>query len=149
MVAAAMRAEVAGYLLKHVRGPALVAAVRGVGAGGTVFAPEVAAAMFGPSARHRPDPLSALTERERVVLQLLGEGLSNRHIGARLGLAERTVKNYTSQVLGLQRRTQDRLAVRGAEVEDPSPGSAAVSRGGLRGGHTALVHWSGGEGRSL
>jgi two-component system, NarL family, response regulator DevR len=57
----------------------------------------------------RPDPLAALTVQERRILELIGEGLTNRQIGERLFLAEKTVKNYTSALfarLGLQRRAQ-------------------------------------------
>jgi DNA-binding NarL/FixJ family response regulator len=56
-----------------------------------------------------PDQLDALTERERAVLDLIGEGMSNREIGQRLFLAEKTVKNYVTAVLaklGMQRRAQ-------------------------------------------
>lgn len=55
------------------------------------------------------DPLSGLTERERTLLDLLGEGLTNRQIAARMFLAEKTVKNYVSRLLaklGMERRTQ-------------------------------------------
>jgi DNA-binding NarL/FixJ family response regulator len=55
------------------------------------------------------DDLAALTERERAVLELMGEGLSNRQIAERLFLAEKTVKNYVTSVLaklGMERRTQ-------------------------------------------
>jgi len=56
-----------------------------------------------------PDVLAPLTEQERRVLELIGQGLTNREIGASMSLAEKTVKNYVSNVLaklGLQRRTQ-------------------------------------------
>ena len=57
----------------------------------------------------REDPLSGLTEQERTLLELLGEGLTNRQIAARMFLAEKTVKNYVSRLLaklGMERRTQ-------------------------------------------
>ncbi|MGY1780661.1 LuxR C-terminal-related transcriptional regulator [Geodermatophilus sp. SYSU D01036] len=117
-VQAAVRLGVAGYLVKHVRGPALVAAVHRVAAGGTVFHPEVTAAVSDPTDR-RPHPLDRLTPRERELLRLLGEGLTNRQIGERLGLTEKTVKNYASNLLGklgLQRRTQ--AAVLATELRD-------------------------------
>jgi DNA-binding NarL/FixJ family response regulator len=109
---------VSGYLVKHVRGAALVAAVHRVAAGGTVFAPEVAAAVSGLTGGG-PDPVDRLAPRERELLRLLGEGLTNRQIGERLWLAEKTVKNYTSELLaklGLQRRTQ--AAVLATELRD-------------------------------
>jgi two-component system response regulator DevR len=107
---AAVRAGAGGYLLKQVRGPALVSAVRTVAAGGSLFED------LGPAAtrprRGEPDVdgrLELLTDQERTVLDLIGEGLTNRQIGARMGLAEKTVKNYTSHLLaklGFERRTQ-------------------------------------------
>jgi DNA-binding NarL/FixJ family response regulator len=60
-------------------------------------------------AAERADPLSGLTEQERVLLGLLGEGLTNKQIAARMFLAEKTVKNYVSNLLaklGMERRTQ-------------------------------------------
>jgi DNA-binding NarL/FixJ family response regulator len=117
-VQAAVRWGVSGYLVKHVRGAALVAAVHRVAAGGTVFAPEVAAAVSGLTGGG-PDPVDRLAPRERELLRLLGEGLTNRQIGERLWLAEKTVKNYTSELLaklGLQRRTQ--AAVLATELRD-------------------------------
>jgi two-component system, NarL family, response regulator DevR len=105
--AAAEAAGASGYLLKQVRGSALVSAVRTVAAGGSLF-DELA-----PRARRAASPaderLAMLTEQERTVLMLIGEGLTNRQIGARMGLAEKTVKNYTSHLLaklGFERRTQ-------------------------------------------
>jgi len=105
----AIRAGANGYLLKQVRGPALVSAVRTVAAGGSFFQD---APLGAPSRGDRlaaQDRLALLTDQERSVLELIGEGLTNRQIGARMGLAEKTVKNYTSHLLaklGLERRTQ-------------------------------------------
>jgi DNA-binding NarL/FixJ family response regulator len=107
---AAVRAGATGFLLKQVRGPALVSAVRTVAAGGTLLEDVPV-----PRPRPRPpvaaggDRLGLLTDQERIVLRLIGEGLTNRQIGDRMGLAEKTVKNYTSHLLaklGLERRTQ-------------------------------------------
>jgi DNA-binding NarL/FixJ family response regulator len=118
-VAAAARAGAAGYVLKQVRGTALVSAVLTVAAGGTVFQVEVPATV-----RRTPsgtDRLALLTEQERTVLRLIGEGLTNRQIGERMGLAEKTVKNYTSHLLaklGLERRTQ--AAILATELRDRS-----------------------------
>ena len=117
---AAVRAGAAGFLLKQVRGPALVSAVRTVAGGGTLFEQ-----MPGGSSRgRRPaaaggDRLGLLTDQERTVLRLIGEGLTNRQIGVRMGLAEKTVKNYTSHLLaklGLERRTQ--AAILATELRD-------------------------------
>jgi DNA-binding NarL/FixJ family response regulator len=120
-VAAAARAGAAGYLLKQVRGSALVSAVRTVAAGGTVFQAEIRSE--GPPRRVDAvaERLAVLTEQERSVLRLIGEGLTNRQIGDRMGLAEKTVKNYTSHLLaklGLERRTQ--AAILATELRDRS-----------------------------
>jgi DNA-binding NarL/FixJ family response regulator len=123
-VAAAVRAGASGYVLKQVRGPALVSAVRTVAAGGTLFDPDVGPR---PSAARRPvngdNRLAQLTDQERTVLRLIGEGLTNRQIGGRMGLAEKTVKNYTSHLLaklGLERRTQ--AAILATELRDRPSG---------------------------
>lgn len=117
---AAVRAGASGFLLKQVRGPALVSAVHTVATGGTLFE-EVTTT---PSRVRVPaaagsDRLGLLTDQERTVLHLIGEGLTNRQIGARMGLAEKTVKNYTSHLLaklGLERRTQ--AAILATELRD-------------------------------
>ena len=121
---AAVRAGAAGFLLKQVRGPALVSAVRTVAAGGSLF-DDVGPAIprsRAPSAAGG-DRLSLLTDQERSVLRLIGEGLTNRQIGERMGLAEKTVKNYTSHLLaklGLERRTQ--AAILATQLRDPASG---------------------------
>jgi len=124
-VAAAVRAGASGYLLKQVRGPALVSAVRTIAAGGTLFDPDVGPGR--PAAARRTvngdNRLAQLTDQERTVLRLIGEGLTNRQIGGRMGLAEKTVKNYTSHLLaklGLERRTQ--AAILATELRDRPPG---------------------------
>jgi two-component system, NarL family, response regulator DevR len=116
--AAAVGAGAAGFLLKQIRGPALVSAVHTVAAGGTFFdeVPTPHPPGGRPDAEER---LGLLTDQERTVLRLIGEGLTNRQIGARMGLAEKTVKNYTSHVLaklGLERRTQ--AAILATELRD-------------------------------
>jgi two-component system, NarL family, response regulator DevR len=107
---AAIRAGATGFLLKQVRGPALVSAVHTVASGGTLLEE-----LPGPPPRPRPpapaggDRLELLTDQERIVLRLIGEGLTNRQIAVRLHLAEKTVKNYVSALLaklGMERRTQ-------------------------------------------
>jgi two-component system, NarL family, response regulator DevR len=86
---------------------------------------EVAPAASRPSGTGTAggDRLATLTEQERTVLRLIGEGLTNRQIGARMGLAEKTVKNYTSHLLaklGLERRTQ--AAILATELRDRAGG---------------------------
>jgi DNA-binding NarL/FixJ family response regulator len=121
---AAVKAGAAGFLLKQVRGPALVSAVRTVAAGGSLFDDLAPAAPRnrGPVVTGS-DRLGMLTDQERSVLRLIGEGLTNRQIGERMGLAEKTVKNYTSHLLaklGLERRTQ--AAILATQLRDPSRG---------------------------
>ncbi len=114
----AILAGAAGYVLKQIRGADLVGAVRTVAAGGSLLDPKAAATVMERlRAPKAADPLSSLTGQERRILELIGEGLTNREIAHRLFLAEKTVKNYVSGLLaklGMQRRTQ--AAVYGAEV---------------------------------
>jgi two-component system response regulator DevR len=114
----AIMAGASGYVLKQIRGTDLVGAVRTVAAGGSLLDPKAAAAVMERMRAPKPaDPLAGLTEQERRILELIGEGLTNREIGQRMFLAEKTVKNYVSNLLsklGLQRRTQ--VAVLATEV---------------------------------
>jgi len=106
----AILAGASGYVLKQIRGADLVGAVRTVAAGGSLLDPDAIAAVLARLQAPAEDAvLAGLTEQERKILVLIGEGLTNREIGARMHLAEKTVKNYVSNVLaklGLQRRTQ-------------------------------------------
>lgn len=108
-VSAAIRAGASGYLAKDARSAELVAAVRRVAAGHTLFV-AATVAPSGPSANgHHQTLLTLLTDRERQLLQLLGEGLSNREIAQRIRLEVKTVKNYVSPLLAklrLANRTQ-------------------------------------------
>jgi len=107
----AIMAGAAGYVLKQIRGTDLVGAVRALAAGQSLLDP-VAASRVMKRMRDqatRSDPLTGLTAQERRILELIGEGLTNRQIGERLFLAEKTVKNYISALfakLGMKRRTQ-------------------------------------------
>jgi two-component system response regulator DevR len=120
-VFAAVMGGASGYLLKQIRGTSLVDAVRQVAAGRSLLDPAVTERLL---ARLREgtttDPrLASLTDREREILGLIADGLTNRQIGDRLFLAEKTVKNYVSGLLaklGMQRRTQ--AAVYGATIRD-------------------------------
>ncbi len=97
----AMRAGAVGYLLKHDRPEDILNAVRAVAAGSALFSAPATATLLAMIAGGGPadDPLAELTERERELLSLLGEGLSNRQIAERMFLGERTVKNYVSKLL--------------------------------------------------
>jgi two-component system response regulator DevR len=113
----AIIAGASGYLLKQVGGTDLVGAVRTVAAGGSLLDPKLTASVMArlrSGDRHEKDPLSALTGQERRILELIGEGLTNRQIGERLFLAEKTVKNYVSSLLsklGIERRVQAAVLV--------------------------------------
>ena len=105
----AIMAGAAGYLLKQVKGHDVVTAVREVAAGRSLLDPLSTARMLDKMRNPPHDELEHLTDRERDVLDLIGQGLSNREIAERLFLAEKTVKNYVTSVLaklGMQRRTQ-------------------------------------------
>ncbi|MEY9214586.1 response regulator transcription factor [Thermobifida halotolerans] len=112
----AVMAGAAGYVLKQIHGSDLVGAVRTVAAGGSLLDPRSTGRMLERLRENsgRPDPLAVLTPQERQILDLIGEGLTNRQIGERLFLAEKTVKNYVSSLLGkldLKRRTQAAVLV--------------------------------------
>jgi two-component system, NarL family, response regulator DevR len=107
----AIMAGASGFVLKQVLGLDLLNAIRTVGAGGSLLDPKTTAALMNRIRREREDqnPLNKLTEQERAVFDLIGEGLTNRQIGEKLFLAEKTIKNYVSHLLnklGMQRRTQ-------------------------------------------
>jgi DNA-binding NarL/FixJ family response regulator len=107
----AIMAGAAGYVLKQIRGMDLVGAVRTIASGRSLLDPEAASRVMRRMREQaqRSDPLSGLTEQERKILELIGEGLTNRQIGERLFLAEKTVKNYVSALfakLGMERRAQ-------------------------------------------
>ena len=116
----AVLAGASGYVLKDVRSRSLVEAVRMAASGATIQAPDVmlhaAMALHPESAAAHESPGPVLSLRENQVLSLIADGLTNREIGERLGLAEKTVKNYVSALLaklGMERRTQ--AAVYGAD----------------------------------
>ena len=126
---ASVLAGASGFLLKQVRGTDLVDAVRRVAAGQSLLSPEVTATVFDRLRSPTPaDPAYALlTAQERRVLDLVGEGLTNRQIGTRLGVAEKTVKNHVSAVLaklGVASRTQAALQLRSTHSGGGRPGPA-------------------------
>ncbi|WP_030273061.1 response regulator [Streptomyces sp. NRRL B-24484] len=109
----AIMAGASGYVLKQISGTDLVSAVRTVAAGQSLLDPGATGRLMARLRRRadapQPSPLPALTERETQILQLVGEGLTNRQIGERLYLAEKTVKNHVSRLLaklGVERRVQ-------------------------------------------
>ncbi len=105
----AEHAGAAGFVLKEIRTANLVSAIRTVAAGGSVF-DRARARLAGERLRESPEHLvDSLTAQERRIFDLIGEGRSNRQIAQEMYLAEKTVKNYVSNVLaklGLSRRTE-------------------------------------------
>jgi two-component system, NarL family, response regulator DevR len=115
----AIMAGAAGYVLKDIRGSALVDAVRTVARGGSLLDPTATERLLSRlrvgivpgEADHEAaaSKLASLTISEKRILELIAEGLTNRQIGERLNLAEKTVKNYVTGILAklaMQRRTQ-------------------------------------------
>jgi DNA-binding NarL/FixJ family response regulator len=121
----AVMAGASGYVLKEIHGSDLVGAIKTVAAGQSLLDPRSTAQMLARLRRNvtRKDPLSELSDQERKILELIGDGLTNRQIGERLFIAEKTVKNYVSSLfakLGMQRRTQAAaLAARLREENNP------------------------------
>ena len=117
----AVMAGAAGYVLKDIRGQSLLEGIRRVARGESLLARGTGQRVVASLSASVPANSDApeLTLRERQVLQLIAEGLTNRQIGERLDLAEKTVKNYVSGLLaklGMERRTQ--AAVYGAKKAD-------------------------------
>ncbi|UGY95144.1 response regulator transcription factor [Streptomyces gobiensis] len=109
----AIMAGASGYVLKAIRGAELLQAVRDVAAGKSLLDPVATQRVLErlrDGGRAKGDErLAHLTEQERKILDLIGEGLTNRAIGERLRLAEKTIKNYVSSLLaklGMERRAQ-------------------------------------------
>ncbi|MFC6286308.1 response regulator [Nocardioides sp. GCM10027113] len=123
---AAIMAGAAGYVLKEIKSSDLVSAIRQVAGGNSLIDPSLTARVLE---RVRNGPATApeladLTEQELTLLGYIAEGLTNRQIGERMFLAEKTVKNYVSSILaklGLERRTQ--AAVLASRLLGPQDGS--------------------------
>jgi DNA-binding NarL/FixJ family response regulator len=124
----AIMAGASGYLLKQIRGPDIVDAIRRVALGQSLLDPSVTSRVLerlrsGPEEDER---LGTLTEQERRILDLIAQGLTNRQIAQTVHLAEKTVKNYVSNLLaklGMERRTQAAVyATRLLDRQPRSPG---------------------------
>ncbi|NLU76014.1 response regulator transcription factor [Streptomyces sp. HNM0575] len=113
----AVLAGASGYVLKGIRGKELQSAVRDAAAGRALIGPDAARRVVERLRRGAgraggggdDDKLASLTGQERIILDLIGAGMTNRAIGEELNLAEKTIKNYVSQLLsklGMERRTQ-------------------------------------------
>lgn len=107
----AIMAGAAGYVLKDIRGNDLIEAIRQVAAGRSLLDPVATARVLERlrEGEQHDGRLDALTDQEKRILDLIGEGMTNRQIGERMHLAEKTIKNYVSSLLaklGMERRTQ-------------------------------------------
>jgi two-component system response regulator DevR len=112
-------AGAAGYLLKQVRGNRIVEAIRAVAGGALLLDSATVRLALRRLRESEPGTVAELTAREREILDLIGEGRSNRQIATELFLAEKTVKNYVSNLLaklGMQRRSEAAAFV--ARVEE-------------------------------
>jgi two-component system nitrate/nitrite response regulator NarL len=97
---AAMKAGASGYVLKGVSARELAGVVRGVSSGEVYVAPSLAFSLLREMSTPRPnDPFAELSTRERQVLELVANGRSNQEIGLKLGLAEKTIKHYMTNIL--------------------------------------------------
>jgi DNA-binding NarL/FixJ family response regulator len=104
----AVLAGAAGYVLKDIKGQGLLDSIRRV-ARGEVLVDRAVSRRVVETAAAAASPLAVLSTRERQVLELIADGMTNRQIGEHLELAEKTVKNYVSGLLtklGMERRTQ-------------------------------------------
>ena len=142
---AAIMAGAAGYILKQVRGNDLVDTVRRVAAGQSMLDPAVTAQVLDGCATGRQvdTALEQLTAQEQRILELIGEGMTNRQIAEAMFLAEKTVKNYVSSMLaklGLTSRTQAAIF---ATKHQPDSDSVA---GGLVGSLPSQERWARGAG---
>lgn len=112
----AVMAGAAGYVLKQVRGNEIVESIRRVAAGESLLDPTVTQKVLERIREGAPvsDPVDKLTRQERRILEYIGQGLTNKQIADEMFLAEKTIKNYVTQMLaklGLQRRTQAAVLV--------------------------------------
>jgi len=122
---AALNAGAHGYVLKGVSARELVGVVRSVWAGERYVTPSLAGSLLSSMATEKQplqqpvNPLDELTERERQVLDLVADGLSNREVGERLFLSEKTVKHYMTIImekLGVRNRVEATLVARQAST---------------------------------
>ncbi|GAA0661608.1 response regulator transcription factor [Kitasatospora atroaurantiaca] len=121
----AIMAGASGYVLKAIRGTDLLSAVRDVAAGRSLLDPVATSRVLErlrDGGEKEDERLARLTKQERRILDLIGEGMTNRQIGNELHLAEKTVKNYVSSLLakmGMERRTQAAAYVARHQADHP------------------------------
>jgi len=125
-VTAALEAGASGYVLKDAEAEEVAQAIRAAHAGEVHLDPQVARLLAQRMrAKKEPEPVEPLTEREKDVMRLLAQGMSNKDIGARLFITERTARTYVSNILGklgLASRTQAALWAVEHKLAEPSRG---------------------------
>ena len=125
-VTAALEAGASGYVLKDAEAEEVAQAIRAAFAGEVHLDPQVARLLAQRMrAKKDPEPVEPLTEREKDVMRLLGQGLSNKEIGAQLFITERTARTYVSNILGklgLASRTQAALWAVEHKLAEPAKG---------------------------
>jgi len=117
----AIMAGASGYVLKEIRGTDLINAIRQVASGKSLLDPSITERVLERlrNGNKGSNELSGLTGQEKTILNLIGEGMTNRQIGEQMHLAEKTIKNYVSGLLaklGMERRTQAAAYVARLEV---------------------------------
>ena len=118
----AIMAGASGYVLKEIRGNDLIEAIRQVASGNSLLDPSMTQKVLERlrNGSKEDSELSQLSEQERTILTLIGQGMTNRQIGEQMHLAEKTIKNYVSGLLaklGMERRTQAAAYVARLEAE--------------------------------
>jgi len=118
----AIMAGASGYVLKEIRGNDLIEAIRQVAGGNSLLDPGMTSKVLERlrNGSKENSELSQLSEQERTILTLIGQGMTNRQIGENMHLAEKTIKNYVSGLLaklGMERRTQAAAYVARLEAE--------------------------------
>jgi len=125
-VTAALEAGASGYVLKDAEAEEVAQAIRAAHAGEVHLDPQVARLLAQRMrAKKDPEPVEPLTEREKDVMRLLAQGMSNKEIGARLFITERTARTYVSNILGklgLASRTQAALWAVEHKLAEPAKG---------------------------
>lgn len=121
----AIMAGASGYVLKEIRGNDLIDAIRQVAAGRSLLDPSLTQKVLERlrKGNEEDERLAALSDQERKIVLLIGDGMTNRQIGEELHLAEKTVKNYVSSLLaklGMERRTQAAAFIARMDVEKNS-----------------------------
>lgn len=136
---ASVMAGAAGFLLKDVRGPELAAAVRDAAAGRTLLDADTTARVLERLQAGAPDDrdprIARLSEREELILEMIGEGMTNKEIARRVNLSDKTVKNHVSVILRkleVRRRAEAASYIAALRATQPGPRVWTTAEGGPR-----------------